>query len=186
MLAMRSLFFSLCIVISRVCAYAMTLPTSISRGDRSRKIRLTHRNRQCADGYLYTCNDDEDVLDATLHHPLEALERQAEGEDVLENEEAGEAFDGHVACTYQHHTNYRTVPQNTIVEDGKKLTYDTHPQHTTHLPRPRTPSPQPRLQTTHSLLPTPGSPADRHLAHTTQTHTTLHTPTPIVVRPAPI
>jgi hypothetical protein len=33
----------------------------------------------------------------TLHDPIEALERQRKGEDVLKDEQAGKGLDGHVA-----------------------------------------------------------------------------------------
>jgi hypothetical protein len=71
--------------------------------------KLTHRNRQRTNGDLYTPDGDKKVLDpptstystppSGINDPVEAFECHAEGEDILENEEARESFDGHAACT---------------------------------------------------------------------------------------
>jgi hypothetical protein len=61
---------------------------------------------------LHTPDGDKKVLDSptptcptppsSIDNPVEAFESQAEGEEILENEEARESFDGHAACTRQY------------------------------------------------------------------------------------
>jgi antirestriction protein ArdC len=75
------------------------IPQLYSTGEEGRENEwLTHRNCQSADGDLYRAESDEHVLYAVrFGKPIEALEGKPEGEEVLEDEEAGEAFHGHVA-----------------------------------------------------------------------------------------
>lgn len=71
-----------------------------------------HRNRQCTNGDLHTPDGDKKVLDppatalsipsSSINDPVEALECQAEGEHILENEEAGESLDGYAAYARQY------------------------------------------------------------------------------------
>ena len=63
-------------------------------------MKRTHRNAQQADNQLDRSKNVEQRsgLGVHLNEPLEGLQRQAETEDVLEDDHAGEALDGQVAC----------------------------------------------------------------------------------------
>lgn len=61
-----------------------------------RESKLTHGNAQETDSNLYARNDDEDSLDATLCEPAVGSKSKAKREDVLEDEEAREGFDGDI------------------------------------------------------------------------------------------
>jgi hypothetical protein len=75
-------------------------------------LQLTHWNRQRTNGDLNTPDRNEKALDpsaptlstppSSINDPVEAFESQAEGEQILENEEASESFNGHAACTRQY------------------------------------------------------------------------------------
>jgi hypothetical protein len=75
-------------------------------------LKLTHRNCQRTNGDLHTPNGDKKALDpptptcptppSSINNPVEAFESQAKGEQVLENEEARESFNGHATCTRQY------------------------------------------------------------------------------------
>jgi hypothetical protein len=74
--------------------------------------KLTHRNRQRTNGDLHTPDGDKKALDPptstrptptpSINDPVEAFKCQAEGEQILKNEEARERFDGHAACICQY------------------------------------------------------------------------------------
>ena len=58
-----------------------------------------HRDRQRTNPHLHTRNCHKHGLNMPRNDPVKALESQGERKDVLEDEEAGEGFDGHFACT---------------------------------------------------------------------------------------
>lgn len=57
----------------------------------------THRNCERADSDLHASDVYEDRLDTASNDPIKASEGEGEGEDVFEDEETGEGFDGHVS-----------------------------------------------------------------------------------------
>jgi hypothetical protein len=103
-------------------------------------LKLTHRNRQRTNGDLHTPDGDKKVFDSptptlptpppSINEPVEAFECQAEGEHILENEEARERFDGHAACTRQY-----------LKHDIISETYDAHQQCIVHWQQHHTPYP---------------------------------------------
>ena len=63
-------------------------------------VKRTHRNAQQADNQLDRRKNVEQRsgLGVHLDEPLKGLQRQAEAEDVFEDDHAREALDGQVAC----------------------------------------------------------------------------------------
>ena len=66
------------------------------RKHRGRESKLTHGNAQETNSNLYARYDDEDFLDATLCEPAVGSKSKAKRENVLEDEEACEGFDGDI------------------------------------------------------------------------------------------
>ena len=59
---------------------------------------LTHQDAERTDTDLYGSDDVEDLLGAEMDEPVVAFEGEGEGEEVLEDDEAGEALDCEIAC----------------------------------------------------------------------------------------
>ena len=58
---------------------------------------LTHRNTEQAYTHLYTCDYEKDFQYSGMQEPTVCSERQAETEQVLEDKQTGERFNGDVA-----------------------------------------------------------------------------------------
>lgn len=59
-----------------------------------------HRDTEQTHRDLHARDDHEGLLHARVHEPVVGEVREDEGEEVLEDEEAGEGFDGDLACEY--------------------------------------------------------------------------------------
>lgn len=109
--------------------------TTESGVDEDVKKERTHWYRQRADGDLHAAQRNKHVLCvARLDEPVEALERQAKRKDVLEHQQAREAFNGHVAWV-------RLARYSTTRVKSPDSTYDAHLRYTTRSPQPRKPYP---------------------------------------------
>lgn len=60
-------------------------------------VILTHRNARQADNYSDASNSHEDLESTASNQPIIRAKGKAEAEEVLEDELAGESFNGEIA-----------------------------------------------------------------------------------------